>query len=126
MKNKGGRPTKYDPSMIGIAKEYIDSCSREATELPTIEGLALKLGVDDDQINEWSKKYPGFHAAIKDLKSKQKTQLINDGLYGGKEVNPTMAIFLLKVNHGMVEKTGLDLTTGGEPFLFTRGEKKNE
>jgi hypothetical protein len=43
-----GIPTKYSPTMIGIAKEYLESCSREATELPTIEGLALKLGLDDE------------------------------------------------------------------------------
>lgn len=102
-KNPVGRPTKYDPSFIQTAKEYIASCGREQTELPTIEGLAVKLDVDDDQINEWSKKYPDFHATIKALKHKQKNQLINDGLYGGKDINATMAIFLLKVNHGMIE-----------------------
>jgi len=39
---------------------------------------------------------------------------MNDGLYGGKEVNSTMAIFLLKANHGLIEKSALDLTTDGE------------
>ena len=97
------RPTKYSPTYIKICEDYIKSCGREATELPTVEGLSLLLHVDDDQINEWSKKYPEFHAAIKALKDKQKNQLINDGMYGGKEVNSTMAIFLLKVNHGMIE-----------------------
>lgn len=109
MAHAGGRPTKYDPSMIQAAQEYIDSCGREATELPTIEGLAQKLGVDDDQVNEYSKLYPEFHATIKELKSKQKTQLMNDGMYGGKEVNTAMAIFLLKNNHGMKDRT--DVTT---------------
>lgn len=103
MKLPRGRPTKYDPSMITIANQYVDSCSREATELPTREGLALRLGVDDEQISIWSKKYPDFSATIKGLDEKQKAQLMNDGLYGGKDVNATMAIFLLKVNHGMIE-----------------------
>jgi hypothetical protein len=103
MAHAGGRPTKYEPGWIEIARLYIDSCNREATELPTIEGLALRIGVDDDQLNEWGKIYPEFHAAIKDLKLKQKNQLINDGLYGGKEVNQAMAIFLLKANHDMIE-----------------------
>ena len=88
------RPTKYEPKMIQMAKDYINSCGREQTELPTIEGLALTLGVDDDQINEWTKKYPEFHATVKELKEKQKNQLINDWMYGGKEVNSTMAIFI--------------------------------
>lgn len=103
MAHAGGRPTKYTSSMIADALEYINSCGRTATELPTIEGLSLKLGCDDDQIVEWGKKYPKFYATIKNLKANQKNQLINDGLYGGKEVNPAMAIFLLKVNHGMIE-----------------------
>ncbi len=103
MANKVGRPTKYTPDMIKVAKDYIASCNREATELPTIEGLSLVLGVDDTTVGLWAEQNPGFLATIKDLKAKQKTQLINDGMYGGKEVNSTMAIFLLKVNHGMIE-----------------------
>lgn len=97
------RPTKYDPSLIDITKQYIGSCGREATELPTIEGLAQILEVNTDTINEWTKIYPKFSATIKGLAEKQKAQLINDGMYGGKEVNSTMAIFLLKANHGMIE-----------------------
>jgi len=86
-----------------MSQAYIDSCSREQTELPTIEGLAISLGVNTDTIVEWEKKYPEFSATIKELKEKQKNQLINDGMYGGKEVNSTMAIFILKCNHGMIE-----------------------
>ena len=97
------RPTKYEPKMVDIAREYIKSCGREATELPTIEGLALKLEVDDETIGLWGKDHPEFSATIKELSKKQKNQLVNDGLYGGKEVNSTMAIFLLKANHGMIE-----------------------
>jgi len=44
-----------------------------------------------------------FSVYIKILADKQKNQLMNDGLYGGKEVNSTMAIFLLKVIHGFNE-----------------------
>lgn len=97
------RNTKYTDSTVEITRQYIDSCSRESTELPTIEGIALVLGVNDETIGIWAKKYPEFDEVIKDLKAKQKTQLMNDGLYGGKEINSTMAIFLLKVNHGMIE-----------------------
>lgn len=119
-KHPVGRPTKYDPSFIQIAKEYIDSCGREATELPTIEGLALKLGLDDERIGEYAKQYPEFHATIKELKFKQKNQLINDGMYGGKEVNSTMAIFLLKANHGLIETDRHELTgANGQPITIT-------
>ena len=101
--NKVGRPTKYYDGMIDIAKKYIYSCGREQTEMPTIEGLAEILNVDDERIGEYAEKHPEFHATIKRLKAKQKTQLMNDGMYGGKKVNSPMAIFLLKANHGMIE-----------------------
>jgi hypothetical protein len=115
-----GRPTKYDPSMIGIAEEYIASCSREQTALPTIEGLALKLGIDDEQISIYAEANPDFSATIKELKAKQKDQLVNDGMYGGKEVNSTMAIFLLKANHNMIETERKEFVgeNGGAIKLF--------
>lgn len=103
-KHAGGRPTKYIPETIfPLIEEYISSCSKEQMELPTIEGLALKIGVIPETILEWGKKYPEFSDAIKKILAQQKLQLMNDGMYGGKEINPAMAIFLLKVNHGMRE-----------------------
>lgn len=100
-KHPGGRPTKYSPAVFGQIEEYLQSCGREQTSLPTIEGLALHMGVNTDTINEWSKQYPEFSATLKKLVNKQKQQLIDDGMYGGKEVNAAMAIFLLKANHGL-------------------------
>jgi hypothetical protein len=105
MVKKNGRPLKYpdEDILIQKTKEYIATTGREQTSLPTIEGLALYLDLDDERISEYAKRYSKFHATIKALKAKQKGQLMDDGLYGGKEVNSTMAIFLLKVNHGMIE-----------------------
>lgn len=124
----GGRPTKYDPSFVEELDKYLTKLNNEKRYLPTVEGFAIHLGVDGDTINNWAKArvkdeqgnktkkllYPEFFRAIKRLKTVQKNKLINDGLYGGKEVNCTMAIFLLKVNHGMVEKSQTDITTQGE------------
>lgn len=104
-KHPGGRPTKYIPETIyPLIEEYLAGCSKEQTELPTVEGLALKLGVNRDTIFEWDKKYPEFSDYLKKLADKQKNQLINDGMYGGKEVNASMAIFLLKAIHGLREE----------------------
>lgn len=103
MSNKIGRPTKYYPEIINKIEEYILSTGREQTSLPTVEGLALHLDVRKDTLYEWADKYPEFSDAIKKILEKQKKQLMDDGMYGGKEVNSAMAIFLLKVNHGMKE-----------------------
>lgn len=116
-KHAGGRPTKYEPILIQTAKEYIDSCGREATELPTIEGLARYINVNSDTIYEWREKYSEFSETIKGLLDKQKDQLINDGMYGGKEVNSTMAIFLLKANHGLIETSRTEVSgVNGQPI----------
>lgn len=104
IKRPEGRPTKYIPEIIyPKIDQYLAMCGRENMALPTVEGLSLALDVNTDTLNEWSKLYPEFSATIKKLAYKQKEQLMNDGMYGGKEINSAMAIFLLKVNHGMNE-----------------------
>lgn len=100
---------KYTEEILKKTEEYILSCSMAQMELPTIEGLALCLGVNDDTLVEWSKKYDEFKVLYKKLMMTQKVQLINNGAYGGKEINAAMFIFLLKNNHGMKDRT--DVTT---------------
>ncbi len=104
VKKKEGRPTKYIPDIIyPKIEEYLSLCGRENTQLPTVEGLALALDVNKTTIYEWDKDYPEFSNYLKKIANKQKEQLINDGMYGGKEVNASMAIFLLKAIHGLHE-----------------------
>ena len=103
-KHPGGRPTKYEPeSIFPKIERYIAMCGTQNHKLPTIEGLAITLGVSRETIYSWSEQYPEFSDTIKTILDLQKVQLMDDGMYGGKEVNSTMAIFLLKVNHGMKE-----------------------
>ena len=97
------RPTKYDPSLIDQIPEYLKTVGREQTTLPTKYGFAKFIDVDTDTLVEWVKEHEEFSVAIKELERTQQEQLMNDGLYGGKEVNSTMAIFLLKANHGLIE-----------------------
>ena len=118
-----GRPTDYDPQFdyISAANEYLSTCGREQTKLPKIEEFCDQIGIDDDTAVEWQKKYPAsnFSAAIKRIRQLQKNELIDDGLFGGKEVNPGMAIFLLKANHGMIETEKRILAGDGEkPVQF--------
>jgi len=85
--------------------------------LPTIEGLAIHLNVTSDTIRQWAKKYKEFSLTIKGIADKQKEQLMNDGMYGGKEINQAMAIFLLKVNHGMKEPPTTLVQVNVKPLL---------
>jgi hypothetical protein len=118
-KRPEGRPTKYIPDTIyPKINEYLDGCGRNQTELPTVEGLALKLGVNTDTLWEWNKKYPEFSEYIKKVATKQKDQLINDGMYGGKEVNASMAIFLLKAIHGYKDQNNVtNIQVNVKPIL---------
>lgn len=125
-KHAGGRPSKYNPIFINKVDEYIATTGKEQTELPTKEGFALFIEVDDDTLDNWANEKiknkkgedtdrllrPQFFGALKKLMMKQKTQLINDGIYGGKEVNSTIVKLLLQNNHGMKER--LDATSDNE------------
>jgi len=103
---KEGAPTKYKPEYIKTTLDYV---TRE--DVPFIEELALALGVDEDTIGNWGKKHPEFFGAIKRLKSKQRLGLQKQGLMN--KINPTMAIFQLKCNHGFIESQHLDITSKG-------------
>jgi hypothetical protein len=109
MTHKMGRPTKYEPSMCDKVDDYLLTCGREQTTLPTLEGFSEYLDCDVSSLENWSKLYPDFFRALGRVTKIQKMQLINDGIYGGKEVNSTIVKLLLQNNHGMKERT--DTTT---------------
>lgn len=102
--------------------EYLAQCGKEQMTLPTRIGFAKFIGVQRQLVLDWEKAkdaegnliHTEFKEALEKIDDAQKQQLMDDGLYGGKEVNSTMAIFLLKVNHDMIEKSALDLTSQGE------------
>ena len=126
-----GRPTDYEPERdyLHDADDYIKTCGREQTKLPKVEEFCdEKLGIDDDTAVEWCKKYPNsnFSSAIKRIKRIQKGQLQDDGMYGGKEVNSAMAIFLLKANHNMIETERQELNLVGDNLIIYKPEKNKE
>mgnify|MGYP001310952378 CR=1 FL=1 len=106
---KMGRPTKYDSSFVEEADVYLTTTGKEQMTLPTLQGFAIYLDVSMDALEDWRKKYPDFGGALGNIMKHQATQLINDGIYGGKEVNATIVKLLLQNNHGMKERT--DSTT---------------
>lgn len=116
-KHPGGRPTKYNPDVFRKIKEYLSMCGREQTGLPSLEGLALHLDVRRETIWEWSKRYPEFSNSLKKIAEKQKQQLMEDGMYGGKEVNAAMAIFLLKAVHRMKDGSSVAVQVNVKPIL---------
>ena len=118
MANPVGRPTKYDPSFVDKVEEYLETTGMNNMKLPSLQGLAVFLKVDSDTLNNWANtkvkdetgketnqlQYPEFFGALKNLKEVQAEQLINDGIYGGNQVNATIVKLMLQNNHGMKER----------------------
>jgi hypothetical protein len=102
MAHAGGRPTKYDESMVAQIYTYLETVGREQTKLPKRVDIALKLGVHEETLIEWAKEHVEFSDALSRVDGLQKSQLMDDGMYGGKEVNAKIAQFLLGANHGMI------------------------
>ena len=125
--NEGGRPLIYDDKTISKVKSYLDSCtdtteqvktgesekftkyeSKLKVKLPTIEGLAVYLGISRDTVYDWEKKFTEFSYIIGELRAKQAEALINNGLSGA--YNSTIAKVLLS-KHGYREATETETKT---------------
>lgn len=123
-----GRPTKYNDGIITKIRQYVDECSAQHDKIPTKEEFARLIGINTDTVVEWIKEKPEFSVAIKDLEQLQRDRLIRNGLVG--KYNPTMSIFLLKANHGMIE-TEKRILAGDkdspiEPLIVIKHDNKPE
>lgn len=126
MAHPGGRPTKYNSDLLPLIKEYIQGAIPENMKIPTIEGLALKLGISRETIYQWAKEYPEFSDTINEIKTRQKEYLTEIGIFGGKEINATIVALLLRVNHDMVETQKTDITSGGKPIPILGDVHRND
>lgn len=109
-KHPGGRPTKYKPEIIEEMNKYLAEAIPQNMKIPTVEGIALKLGINKDTLYDWAKKHKEFSVALEELKMRQKEALTEIGIFGGKEINAAIVALLLKVNHDMVEVNRTELT----------------
>ena len=113
-KNKGGRPTKYEPEYCDLTK-YLASCKAKGT-LPSICGYAVYLEVAESTIVLWGKKNKEFSVSLGRLLTISKQTLINKGLKG--KYNSTITKLILSSDHGMRER--LDTTSGDKPIETTK------
>ena len=120
MKHPVGRPSEYDPSYCDKVDEYLQNASRENMHLPKVESFAIYLGVTKKTLYNWSKEHKEFLHALDKITTIQAERLIDDGIYGGKEVNATIVKLLLMNNHDMREKNDTDMTSGGEKITEIR------
>ena len=92
-KNKGGRPSKYNPEIQKLADDYVDSHGlyNEVTgsdgkkimmvnSIPSVAGLALELKISRETVYQWGKTYSQFSDTLERLNSKQQQFLLHHGL----------------------------------------------
>jgi hypothetical protein len=104
-----GRPSKYKPEFCLEVDSYLSETGHGTMHMPKIESFAIRLGVSKNTLYEWAKENPDFQDALNRIMLFQGERLIDDGIYGGKEVNSTIVKLLLQNNHGMKER--VDNTT---------------
>lgn len=124
-----GRPTKLTDELIKQAENYLTTWKTVDQEaIPTIEGLAIRLGISRDTVYEWRKVpvptegaipeskslelHLQFSDIVNELQAKQARTLISNGLNG--KFNPTITKLILSGKHNYVEKTESDLHHSGE------------
>ena len=118
----GGRPTKLTQELVDKAQEYLDERSM-FTDLmiPTIEGLAMRLGISRETIYDWESieiaepERESLRQAFSDilgvLRNNQAEKLLQNGLNG--KYNSTIAKLILS-KHGYIEKKEVDQTNTRE------------
>lgn len=107
--NEGGQ-TKYREEYPSEVYRYLKTVGDGTMKLPKRCDLAILFKVDELTLKNWEEEYESFRTAMREVDGKQKSQLMDDGMYGGKEVNPQIAKFLLSANHGMAETTKNEVT----------------
>lgn len=101
--NLGGRPSKLDEALYQAADDYLyGGWEEEGDQVPSIEGLAISLGVSRSSVKLWASQDDRFSATVEGIKACQARRLINRGLSG--DFNQSITKLLLN-NHGYTEKT---------------------
>lgn len=96
----GAPPRPSKKSAAEIALTYLESC-KVNYQIPYKEELAGLLDITDETLALWCKDDDELSATIKRIEDLQSYNLQKGGLEG--KINTTMAIFLLKANHGKIE-----------------------
>jgi len=108
-----GRPSKYDPSVLPIVREYIDNYSEHGDVIPQIAALHKILDVSVSSIYRWEENEEQFREVLDELRQAQHKVLLNGGISG--DFNATITKLVL-TKHGYTDKTETELTgKGGGP-----------
>lgn len=114
-----GRPTEYNESVLEKAREYfISGWQEDGDVIPSIEGLALYLGLTRPTIYDWKKHEDkqDFSYIVEQILILQSKKLFTGGLTG--DFNSSIAKLML-TKHGYSDKIETDITSKGEKIFDT-------
>lgn len=139
--DKGGRPSELSKEVLAKCEDYLRQAqdsfdtqtNKPVVNLPSLEGLALYLGVSRKTLYNW-KEYgekedatdiqKQFLYIFERLLASQSNRLLNNGLSG--VYNPTITKLLLS-KHGYVEKQEVDQNLSGDvQFINQVPRPKND
>jgi|SRR5699024_6780471 len=123
MKNKGGRPTKYNDELQAKADRYIHEYHTQDDVIPSAAGLCIWLDISRPTLHEWDKIHPKFSKTLDAIRQLQEKVALNKGLIG--EFNSTI-VKLVLANHGYSDKLETDITTAGKPLHRTAEEMTDD
>jgi hypothetical protein len=103
--NPMGRPSKYDKSFVKKTKDYIKTFEKDEA-VPTIEGLALYLGIPRNKVYEYGKVNEDFRGTVDIVVNLQAKKLISEGLKGN--FNSSIVRLLLAV-HGYRDEQTMEI-----------------
>ncbi len=116
----GGRPCVQFKDLISEIEHYIKNYEKIGDVVPTNLGLAVYLGINQSTLYVILNKLPDEHRKrfsdmMKSIRDNYKHLLKNKALKG--EVKERMAMFLLNIDHGMIEQTQATLNINGKLSL---------
>jgi len=119
--NNGGRTDGFHPveTPLRVAR-YLEACLIQK-RLPTSAGLAGYVGVSRDSIWRWGKKYPHFSDLLRRFNDLKEDILIHRAMNGQTSVE--FAKFMLKNQHGYVDRTDLVNSINTDPQTYKVGDK---
>lgn len=102
-KHPGGRPTKYNQTILRKTKHYLAHYTEYGDKLPTVAALTDVLDINEETIYKWAKQEDKqeFTKLLQKIKKAQERILINNGLDSTYNSSITK---LLLMKHGYTDK----------------------
>lgn len=107
--NPNGAPRVYTTEVLAILAESLEKWLDEDDNNIFIYRWCKKEKVPDDLVDDWARQDSRFNVAYCKYKARQKSRVCEGAVL--KEFSDGFSKFFLSCNHGMVDKTALELSS---------------